>query len=424
MAYKALYRVYRPRKFEDVYGQEHITAVLKNQVRKNNLSHAYIFAGPRGTGKTSVAKILANAVNCLHPVEGSPCGECENCKAAQNDNFVDIIEMDAASNNGVDNIRELREKVGLLPAAGKYKVYIIDEVHMLSGGAFNALLKTIEEPPAHAMFILATTELRKLPKTIISRCQQFDFKRISDEDIEKRLEYVAADRGIAYEKEAIEIIAKAAEGAMRDALSIMDMCIAGEGELTANTVNEAIGYADSSAIKNICEYMIKELPGECFCELDKLFAKGVAPEYILKDLISCHSEKLGSIQDQELLRKILKCIEALIEAQGTLRYSPTPKAHIQAAVLRGAVPATDTGSEDLISRVISLEARVERLEKAVQNGVKTKTPKTANSDSEEGKRQLKMAAAELKQKNKKTDENDPEKVLASLFGSDEIVIKD
>ena len=424
MAYKALYRVYRPRKFEDVYGQEHITAVLKNQVRKNNLSHAYIFAGPRGTGKTSVAKILANAVNCLHPVDGSPCGECENCKAAQNDNFVDIIEMDAASNNGVDNIRELREKVGLLPAAGKYKVYIIDEVHMLSGGAFNALLKTIEEPPSHAMFILATTELRKLPKTIISRCQQFDFKRISDEDIEKRLEYVAADRGITYEKEAIEIIAKAAEGAMRDALSIMDMCIAGEGELTANTVNEAIGYADSSAIKNICDYMIKELPGECFCELDKLFAKGVAPEYILKDLISCHSEKLGSTDDLELLRKILKCIEALIEAQGTLRYSPTPKAHIQAAVLRGAVPATDTGSEDLISRVISLEARVERLEKAVQNGVKTQEPKAANSDSEEGKRQLEMAAAELKQKNKKTDENDPEKVLASLFGSDEIVIKD
>ena len=222
MAYKTLYRVFRPKTFDEVYGQQHITDILKKQVMTGQVAHAYLFYGPRGTGKTSTAKIFANAINCLAPQDGNPCGKCEVCAGVANEAFVDIVEIDAASNNSVDNVRDIREKVSLLPALGKYKVYIIDEVHMLSSGAFNALLKTLEEPPAHAVFILATTEIRKLPATILSRCQRYDFKRITEEDIVARLREVAEKTGLQYEEDALTMIAQSAEGAMRDALSVMD----------------------------------------------------------------------------------------------------------------------------------------------------------------------------------------------------------
>ena len=242
MNYTALYRKFRPKKFEDIVGQEHITRTLRNQIISNRVGHAYLFNGTRGTGKTSAAKILARAVNCLNPKDGEPCNECEICKAALSGALTDIVEMDAASNNSVDDIRIIRDEVNFLPTLAKYRVYIIDEVHMLSTGAFNALLKTLEEPPAHVKFILATTEPQKLPATILSRCQRFDFKKISDENIDKRLQYICDESKIEITKEALKIIAVLSEGAMRDALSILERCLQeGNNQINEELVKELVG---------------------------------------------------------------------------------------------------------------------------------------------------------------------------------------
>ncbi len=230
MSYVALYRRFRPKKFEDVVGQEHITKTIKNQIVNNRVGHAYLFSGGRGSGKTSTAKILARAVNCEHIDNGEPCNECEICRQAIEGSLIDITEMDAASNNGVDNIRDIREEVEFIPTKAKYRVYIIDEVHMLSTGAFNALLKTLEEPPSHVIFILATTEPQKLPNTILSRCQRFDFKRISQNDIVKRLQYICENSGVKIDENALKLISNLADGAMRDAISILDRCISENNE--------------------------------------------------------------------------------------------------------------------------------------------------------------------------------------------------
>ena len=223
---QALYRKFRPQTFSEMVGQEHITRTLRNQIIANRVGHAYLFNGVRGTGKTTSAKVLARAVNCLNPQDGEPCNECEICKAALDGSLTDIVEMDAASNNSVEDIRSIREEVNFLPTKAKYRVYIIDEVHMLSQGAFNALLKTLEEPPAHIVFILATTEPHKILPTIISRCQRFDFKRVDEKDIINRLEYVLKEEKVDYEEDALEIISKLADGGMRDALSILEQCLA------------------------------------------------------------------------------------------------------------------------------------------------------------------------------------------------------
>ena len=226
MSYTALYRKYRPSEFEDVKGQDHIVTTLKNQIKADRIGHAYLFCGTRGTGKTTVAKIFAKAVNCEHPVDGSPCGECQSCKAIAAGSSMNVIEIDAASNNGVENIRQIREEVSYSPTQGKYKVYIIDEVHMLSIGAFNALLKTLEEPPSYVIFILATTESHKIPITILSRCQKYDFRRISIETISARLIDLLEQEGVEAEEKAVRYVAKAGDGSMRDALSLLDQCIA------------------------------------------------------------------------------------------------------------------------------------------------------------------------------------------------------
>ena len=252
MSYTALYRNFRPLKFSDMVGQEHITRTLRNQVMSNRVGHAYLFNGGRGTGKTTSAKILARVVNCLNPIEGEPCNECEICKGINDESIFDITEIDAASNNGVDEIRDLREKVKYPPVVGRYKVYIIDEVHMLSTSAFNALLKILEEPPKHAIFILATTELHKVPATILSRCQRFSFRRINQEDIAARLQYVAYQEGIDLDDSAARIIARLADGGMRDGLSLLDQCAsATAGELTAERVYACLGIAGIQQCGNL-----------------------------------------------------------------------------------------------------------------------------------------------------------------------------
>ena len=255
--YLALYRKYRPRTFSDVAGQEPIVQTLKNQIKENRHFHAYLFTGSRGTGKTTCAKILAKAVNCLNPKDGDPCNECEACKAIDDGSVTDIVEIDAASNNGVDSIRQLRDEANFTPVYAKYRVYIIDEVHMLSSGAFNALLKTLEEPPEHVKFILATTEIQKLPNTIISRCQRFDFNRISVADISKRLKYVAHNENATIDDEATELIASLADGSMRDSLSILDQCISKDKNVTLDTIHDVIGLADKTKLYKVVSSVIK-----------------------------------------------------------------------------------------------------------------------------------------------------------------------
>ena len=263
MEYTALYRKYRPTVFSEMVGQDHITKTLKNQIISGRIGHAYLFNGGRGTGKTSAAKIFARAINCLNPKDGEPCNECEICKAMLEGSLTDVVEMDAASNNSVEDIRAIRDEVNFLPTLAKNRIYIIDEVHMLSTGAFNALLKTLEEPPAHVKFILATTEPQKLPATILSRCQRFDFKRISEENIQKRLEIVCNQSGIDITKEALQVISILAEGAARDALSILERCSQEqEGTIDATLVKNLVGIPQTELVAKIVETIIKQNPEE------------------------------------------------------------------------------------------------------------------------------------------------------------------
>ena len=283
MSYKALYRTYRPQTFDDVAGQVHVTRTLKNAIKENRIAHAYLFAGPRGTGKTTIAKILAKAINCTG--DNPPCNECDNCKAITLGDHPDVIEIDAASNNGVDEVRDLIDKVKYAPINGKYKVYIIDEVHMMSTGAFNALLKTLEEPPAHIVFILATTEPHKILPTIISRCQRFDFKRVDEKDIIQRLEYVLNKEKKNYEEEALSKIAKLADGGMRDALSILEQCLAFDNELTVNNINQVYGLlSNESKIKLIKLLLNKDMKGVLNI-LDSLLNSSIDLKSLTQDLI-------------------------------------------------------------------------------------------------------------------------------------------
>ena len=276
MGYTALYRKFRPQEFEDVKGQEHIVTTLKNQIKADRIGHAYLFCGTRGTGKTTIAKILARAVNCEHPVDGSPCNTCKTCRAINEGTSMNVIEIDAASNNGVDNIREIREEVAYRPTTGKYKVYIIDEVHMLSTGAFNALLKTLEEPPSYVIFILATTEAHKIPITILSRCQRYDFRRITADTIAARLQELMDKEGNDVEEKAIRYIAKAADGSMRDALSLLDQCIAfylGE-KLTYEKVLENLGAVDTQVFSRMLRQILQQDTAGTIKTLDEIIIQG------------------------------------------------------------------------------------------------------------------------------------------------------
>ena len=378
--YQVLYRKWRPQTFSDVVGQPHVTASLSGAVKNGRLSHAYLFTGSRGTGKTSCAKILAKAVNCEHPVNGNPCNACDTCRGIDNGSILDVIEIDAASNNGVDNIRDLREEANYTPTAAKYRVYIIDEVHMLSTGAFNALLKTLEEPPEHVKFILATTEVHKLPSTILSRCQRFDFKRIEPQDIAARLLYVANEEGIALTEDGARLIARIADGAMRDALSLLDRCAAYGGEITEAVVSDAAGLAGREYLFALTEAVAARDSAKTLSLLNDLYNNACNMERLLadllshfrnmmlarsvpnyKDLIVCPQAELESIAVQAqsfTLARILSAMDMLNETAVRLKAGANGRTAVEMALLRLADPQLDTDIAALTARVAELERRL------------------------------------------------------------------
>ena len=385
MAYIALYRKFRPKTFDEIVGQGHIEKTLKNQIINNRIGHAYLFSGGRGSGKTSTAKIFARAVNCLHPINGEPCNECEICKQALEGNLVDITEMDAASNNGVDNIRDIREEVECIPTTAKYRVYIIDEVHMLSTGAFNALLKTLEEPPAHVIFILATTEPQKLPATILSRCQRFDFKRISREDIMKRLKYICDENGTKIEDNALRMIANLADGAMRDAISILDRCISdGDEVITEEKIRELSGVPQFEYLSKMAEALIMHNPEEVLKISEKLIEEGKDINVFLWELIKLmrdivmykidgnlvaysddEKEKINNIFSKSGKEVFLNFIGKLSEVQNNLKWATEPSILFETGMIKicldteipnrqvTVIEDTSVNTNDLASKVLT-----------------------------------------------------------------------
>ena len=380
MGYTALYRKFRPLNFYEMVGQEHITKTLKNQIISNRVGHAYLFNGGRGTGKTSAAKILARSINCLNSKDGEPCNECEICKGALSGALTDIVEMDAASNNSVEDIRSIREEVNFLPTKAKYRVYIIDEVHMLSTGAFNALLKTLEEPPEHVKFILATTEPQKLPATILSRCQRFDFKRISNEDIIKRLKIVCEESNIEITEEALNIIASFSEGAMRDALSILERCIQdGDNKIEANKIKELIGIPKTIYVHKIVEAIIKYDIDNSLKVANEILEEGKdinnllweIVKYIKDILVYKATGKLEIYNDEE--KNQIKEISEIIEKErlinlvyefskleNDIKYSTQKNIIFQAGIIRLCNKVEHKDTTDL-------EQRINRIEKFLTN---------------------------------------------------------
>ena len=378
MSYLALYRKYRPTGFDGIIGQEHVVKTLVNQIETGRLGHAYLFTGTRGTGKTSTAKIFAKAINCEHPVNGSPCGKCAACKALSDPSNIDVIEIDAASNNGVNEIRELRDNVQFPPVTCKYKVYIIDEVHMLTGAAFNALLKTLEEPPRHAVFILATTEAHKLPATILSRCMRFDFRLVPTERIAELIAKIYDEQGKKYTKEAVFAIARAGEGSIRDALSIADTALSfGDKELTYDDVNEILGSTNSELITLFCERLLAGDSGEALRITESLASLGKSMGVLTKDLTvilrdlliikTCKTanallglpdsrfNELKSMADGVSEARIIRMLEIFAETENALRYTTHPRVVFETAAVKAARPETDYDIDAILARVKALE---------------------------------------------------------------------
>ena len=392
--YQVLYRKYRPRVFADVYGQDHVTSTLKNEIKEGRISHAYLFTGSRGTGKTTCAKILAKAVNCPNAVDGEPCNACEICKGLDSGTIYDVVEIDAASNNGVDNIRDLREEVNYTPTRGKYRVYIIDEVHMLSTGAFNALLKTLEEPPAHVIFILATTEVHKLPATILSRCQRFDFKRIQPETMAVRLQQVAGLEGMELAPDAATLIARIADGALRDGLSILDQCAGRSKQITAQLVSEVAGLAGREALYRLSDAVLARDSSAAVEELAQLHENSYDMERLCveminhfrnfmmvktvkksRELIICTDDEYKHIEasaGQFTLAQILRGLDLFQSTLVKIKGGATPRIEMEMAFVRLCEPKLETDPD-------AINQRLSALERAVQNGVSVAPVKTVQS---------------------------------------------
>lgn len=381
MAYQALYRKWRPETFVQMVGQEHIKKTLENQIMSGHIAHAYLFCGSRGTGKTSTAKILARAINCEHPVNGDSCGKCTTCIALKGNTDLDILEIDAASNNGVDEIRDLREKIKYPPQYGRYKVYIIDEVHMLSLSAFNALLKTLEEPPEHAVFILATTEPQKLPATILSRCQRFDFGRFTASQLVGRLQEAANAAGVTYTDDAILSIARAAEGGMRDALSILDICISYSNHVDDTVVRSVLGTADKSFMFAFSSALKEGRISDVMQLIHRLIRDGKEPQVFLRDL-SRHLRALLLAQTtgnalKELLEitdddaqqyviastgfsteKLIRMLDIFADSEGNMRYAASPRLALEIACVKACVKMQNADVSGLNERLTVLENQI------------------------------------------------------------------
>lgn len=384
VSYQALYRKFRPTTFDEVKGQDAIVTTLKNQIKNDRIGHAYLFCGTRGTGKTSIAKLFAKAVNCEHPVDGSPCGECETCQNIAKGVSMNVVEIDAASNNGVDNIREIVENVSYSPTEGKYRVYIIDEVHMLSIGAFNALLKTLEEPPSYVIFILATTEVNKIPITILSRCQRYDFKRITIDTIVSRMQELIKIEDLKVEEKALRFIAKCADGSMRDALSLLDQCIAfylGE-ELTYDKALEVLGAVDTSVYSEMLRRIIEQDIVGAIHMLEDLIMKGrELSQFVsdftwylrnllltktsdnIEDVIDVSSENLARLKEESKLietETLMRYIRIFSELSGQVKFSTQKRVMIEMAIIKLCKPSMEVNLDSVLDRLRQLEEKVER----------------------------------------------------------------
>lgn len=412
MSYTALYRKFRPAEFSDVKGQDHIVTTLKNQISADRIGHAYLFCGTRGTGKTTIAKIFAKAVNCEHPVDGNPCGACASCRAIASGTSMNVIEIDAASNNGVDNIREIRDEVAYSPTEGKYKVYIIDEVHMLSIGAFNALLKTLEEPPSYVIFILATTEAHKIPITILSRCQRYDFRRITTETIAARLRDLMEQEQVEVEERALTYVAKAGDGSMRDALSLLDQCIAfylGQ-KLTYDHVLEVLGAVDidvfSSLFRKICAQELTAV----IRELEQIILQGrelsqFVVDFIwylrnllmlksdpgMEDVLDVSGEHLSQMKEDVLLtdaETLMRYIRVFSELSGQLRYATQKRVLVELALIKLCKPAMERNYDSILHRL-------SQLEKKIEEGVFTALPEQGVGSRQMAEQPAKPAAEKI-----------------------------
>ncbi len=413
MSYLALYRKYRPTTFDGLIGQDHIVRILKNQIENDKIGHAYLFTGTRGTGKTSVAKIFAKAINCTSRVDGSPCGQCEVCKALSDPSNIDILEIDAASNNGVNEIRDLREKVQYPPVSCRYKVYIIDEVHMLTGAAFNALLKTLEEPPRHAVFILATTEVHKIPATILSRCMRFDFRLVATELIAEHIAKIYDEQGKSYDKEAVYQIAVAGEGSIRDALSIADTCMSySTGKLTYDDVSNILGTSNSGLILDFCESVLLNNSGKVLETINDLVSIGKNIGVLIKDITlnlrnmiiakTCQNpnkilnlpqdkfNRVSDIASKTTEERLVRVLEIFADAENLLKYSITPRTVFETAAIKGTRPESDYNIDALLARITELEKQVKEKTVFTAVDVNSNATKTNNSESVVEKRVEKL----------------------------------